>query len=169
MILPSLPLTVLPQINVASYGTWSQVLDDSINTKSFDAFKKADVYSLALVYWELARRCTAVAPTVCAYQLPYFDRVSSDPNVEEMRTVVCDHQVRPDLINHWPDDEVRLNRQHCSFQIELLVSPTSPLQCMNVLSKIIRECWASRPECRLTALRIKKNLSNLCVKDGIRV
>ncbi len=35
----------------------SQVLDDSINMNHFDSFKRADVYAMGLVFWELARRC----------------------------------------------------------------------------------------------------------------
>ena len=35
-----------------------EVLDDTINTKHFESFKRADVYSLGLVLWEVARRCS---------------------------------------------------------------------------------------------------------------
>jgi len=34
-----------------------QVLDESINMNHFDSFKRADVYAMGLVFWELARRC----------------------------------------------------------------------------------------------------------------
>ena len=37
--------------------TYFQLLDETINEKHFDCWKRADVYSLGLVYWELARRC----------------------------------------------------------------------------------------------------------------
>lgn len=36
-----------------------EVLDESINMCHFDSFKCADIYALGLVYWEIARRCSA--------------------------------------------------------------------------------------------------------------
>ena len=33
-----------------------EVLDESINSKDFDSFRRADIYSLGLVLWELGRR-----------------------------------------------------------------------------------------------------------------
>lgn len=33
-----------------------EVLSDQINPQHFDTFKQGDIYSLALVYWEIARR-----------------------------------------------------------------------------------------------------------------
>jgi len=35
-----------------------EVLDDSINMKHFESFKRADIYALGLVFWEIARRCS---------------------------------------------------------------------------------------------------------------
>ena len=35
-----------------------EVLDDSLNIQHFESFKRADVYSLGLVLWEIARRCS---------------------------------------------------------------------------------------------------------------
>lgn len=34
-----------------------EILDDAMNTNIFESFKRADIYSLGLVYWEVARRC----------------------------------------------------------------------------------------------------------------
>lgn len=34
-----------------------EVLDESINISNFDSFKRADIYALGLVFWEIARRC----------------------------------------------------------------------------------------------------------------
>ena len=33
-----------------------EILDDSMNTKNFDCFKRSDIYSFGLVLWEIARR-----------------------------------------------------------------------------------------------------------------
>lgn len=35
-----------------------EVLDESINMHHFDSFKRADIYALGLVLWEIARRCS---------------------------------------------------------------------------------------------------------------
>lgn len=42
------------------------------------------------------------------YQLPYYDLVQSDPSVEEMRKVVCEQKLRPNIPNRWQSCEVRL-------------------------------------------------------------
>lgn len=36
-----------------------EILDETINTRCFESFKRADMYSLGLVFWEVARRCSA--------------------------------------------------------------------------------------------------------------
>lgn len=40
------------------------------------------------------------------YQLPYYDLVPSDPSIEEMRKVVCDQKLRPNIPNWWQSYEV---------------------------------------------------------------
>ncbi|OWJ99940.1 ACVR1C, partial [Cervus elaphus hippelaphus] len=77
-----------------------EMLDDTINVNIFESFKRADIYSVGLVYWEIARRCS-VGGIVEEYQLPYYDVVPSDPSVEEMRKVVCDQKLRPSIPNQW--------------------------------------------------------------------
>jgi len=34
-----------------------EVLDDTLQTENFHAYRCADIYSLGLVLWEIARRC----------------------------------------------------------------------------------------------------------------
>lgn len=41
------------------------------------------------------------------FQLPYYDLVPSDPTVEDMRKVVCDMKLRPNIPNQWQSCEVR--------------------------------------------------------------
>ena len=40
------------------------------------------------------------------YQLPYYDLVPSDPSIEEMRKLVCDQKLRPNIPNWWQSYEV---------------------------------------------------------------
>ena len=46
-----------------------EVLDETINIQHFESFKRADVYSLGLVLWEIARRCSVGGehPTSAAF------------------------------------------------------------------------------------------------------
>ncbi|CAL8382324.1 unnamed protein product [Boreogadus saida] len=122
-----------------------EVLDESINMMHFDSFKCADIYALGLVYWEIARRCHSGGVHE-EYQLPYFDLVPSDPSIEEMRKVVCDQKLRPNVPNWWQSHEA-----------------------LRVMAKVMRECWYSNGAARLTALRIKKTLSQLSVQEDIKV
>ena len=35
-----------------------EVLEGKLNMNHFESFKRADVYSLGLIFWEIARRCS---------------------------------------------------------------------------------------------------------------
>lgn len=34
-----------------------EALDGTLNERSFESFKAADMYALGLLYWEILRRC----------------------------------------------------------------------------------------------------------------
>ena len=40
------------------------------------------------------------------YQMPYHDTVASDPSIEQMKEIVCDKKVRPQLPEEWETFEV---------------------------------------------------------------
>ncbi len=115
-----------------------EVLDESLNKNHFDAWKRADVYSLGLVFWEMGRRCSGQGILAEEFREPYFDVVPMEHTLEDMKVVVCDKKVRPTCPNRWHESEHLMT-----------------------LSKIMKECWYENPEARLTALRIKKSLSTL--------
>ncbi|MCI4378708.1 hypothetical protein PGIGA_G00218910 [Pangasianodon gigas] len=121
-----------------------EILDDTINMSSFESFKRADIYSLGLVFWELARRCS-VRGIHEDFQLPYYDLVPSDPSVEDMRKVVCEQKLRPNIPNQW---------QSC--------------EALRVMGKIMRECWYANSAARLTALRVKKTISQVTVVKDVK-
>ncbi|KAF3860429.1 hypothetical protein F7725_000684 [Dissostichus mawsoni] len=79
-------------------------------------------------------------------QLPYYDLVPSDPSIEEMRKLVCDQKLRPNVPNWWQSYE-----------------------SLRVMGKIMRECWYANGAARLTALRIKKTLSQLSVEEDVKM
>ncbi|XP_007494255.1 activin receptor type-1C [Monodelphis domestica] len=133
-----------PRVGTKRYMA-PEVLDDTMNMNIFESFKRSDIYSLGLVYWEIARRCSVGGITE-EYQLPFYDMVPSDPSIEDMRKVVCDQKYRPNIPNQW---------QSC--------------EALRVMGRIMRECWYANGAARLTALRIKKTISQLCVKEDSKV
>lgn len=114
-----------------------ELLDETIDEKHFDSWKRADMYSVGLVFWEIARRCSESSISH-EYQMPYFDAVNSDPSIEEMKEVVCTKKVRPDTPSYWNENE------H-----------------LKLMTKVMKECWFGNPSSRLTALRVKKTLGLL--------
>lgn len=122
-----------------------EVLDETLNSRHFDSFKRADIYSLGLVFWEIARRSN-VGGQDLSYELPYFDMVPNDPSVEDMRSVVCDKKLRPSIDSLW-----------CSND------------CLRSLHKIMQECWYENGNARLTALRVKKDLKAVKEEEGVKI
>ncbi|CAB4061309.1 TGFBR1 [Lepeophtheirus salmonis] len=123
-----------------------EILDESIHENHFDSWKRADVYAVGLVFWELGRR-TNVGGIYEDYQLPYFDVVDPDPSIEEIKKVVCDKKIRPTIPNRWQTSEN-----------------------LRSLSKIIKECLYHNSAARLTALRIKKTLANMdAINDKTKI
>lgn len=52
-------LTFPPQVGTARYMA-PEVLESRINLENIESFKQADVYSMALVLWEITSRCNAI-------------------------------------------------------------------------------------------------------------
>ncbi|XP_076373575.1 TGF-beta receptor type-1-like isoform X2 [Tachypleus tridentatus] len=122
-----------------------EVLEETMNINHFDCFKRADVYAFGLVLWEIAWRCN-VGGIYEEYQLPYNDLVPSDPTIEEMRKVVCLDRQRPPIPNRWQTCEV-----------------------LQIISRVIKECWYHNPAARLTALRIKKTIANYGAQGDLKL
>ncbi|KAM9804408.1 bone morphogenetic protein receptor type-1A-like [Neosynchiropus ocellatus] len=122
-----------------------EVLDESLNKNHFQAYIMADMYSYALVLWEMSRRCIT-GGIVEEYQLPYYDSVPSDPSYEDMLDVVCMKGLRPTVSNRWNSDE-----------------------CLRAMLKLMSECWATSPASRLTILRVKKTLAKMVESQDIKI
>ncbi|XP_044572452.1 bone morphogenetic protein receptor type-1B isoform X3 [Drosophila ananassae] len=131
-----------PRVGTRRYMA-PEVLSQHLDPKQFEEFKRADMYSVGLVLWEMARRCytpiSGTKTTTCEdYALPYHDVVPSDPSFEDMHAVVCVKGFRPPIPSRWQEDDV-----------------------LATVSKIMMECWHPNPTVRLTALRVKKTLGRL--------
>lgn len=77
----------------------------SINLECFEALRRADIYALGLIFWEVCRR-TVSSGIAEEYKIPYYDVVPSDPSFEDMRKVVCTDNYRPSIPNRWSSDQV---------------------------------------------------------------
>ncbi|XP_065051791.1 activin receptor type-1-like isoform X2 [Rhopilema esculentum] len=114
-----------------------EILEERINTNSFDSFKQADVYAFGLVIWEIARKyvCDGV---VEEYQPPFYDCLHQDPSFEDVRFIVSLQKRRPEIPTRWAKDPV-----------------------MQTVTKVMQECWYHNPSARLSSLRVKKCLGRL--------
>ncbi|XP_015673854.1 activin receptor type-1C [Protobothrops mucrosquamatus] len=140
-VLNTIDIPQNPRVGTKRYMA-PEILDDTMNINNFESFKRADIYSLGLVYWEISRRCSD-GGIVEEYQLPYYEAVSSDPSIEEMRKAICEQKLRPNIPNQW---------QSC--------------EALRLMGRIMRECWFTNGAARLTALRIKKTISQHCGQNS---
>ncbi|GAB1599385.1 TGF-beta receptor type-1-like, partial [Argonauta hians] len=125
-----------------------EALAETINVNQFDSFKRADVYSYGLVLWETARRCNGFNyySSYEEYELPFYDMVPSDPTLDDMRRVVCVEGLRPTIPNRWHTNETASH-----------------------MARLMKECWYHSAAARLTALRIKKTLTNMALREDFKI
>jgi bone morphogenetic protein receptor type-1B len=132
-----------------------EVLSKTINGQDLEALTKADMYSFALVLWELCSR-TNVQHYVhtkpmsspekklityleeMPYNLPYSEYVDADPTVEDMNSVVNLKKIRPSCNSTW--------------NVSKYVSQ---------VSNLMKESWQPNPSARPPMLRAKKTLFSL--------
>uniref|UniRef100_A0A1A8LYB5 TGF-beta receptor type-2 n=4 Tax=Nothobranchius TaxID=28779 RepID=A0A1A8LYB5_9TELE len=114
------------QVGTARYMA-PEVLESRVNLEDLEAFKQMDVYSMALVLWEMASRCDAIGE-VKSYEPVFGSKVCEQPCVDSMRDLVLRDRGRPDIPSTWT--------QH---------------QGMDAFCSTITECWDHDPEARLTA------------------
>ena len=88
--------------------------------------------------WEIASRSYQGSEHVGEHQLPYSDEVGFDPDIEEMRKVVCVDGCRPEKFARWSESKL-----------------------YGAVYKVMSECWYESPSSRLTPLRVKKSIAGL--------
>lgn len=100
-----------------------EILDGSIeNNKTFESYKRVDVYSFSLVMWEVLRRTRFVdtdPDSAQDFALPYHLDVGPDPSFDEMKKVVCTNNARPEIPPSWIDgeNEVRMKLRRDEFEV----------------------------------------------------
>ncbi|XP_018418472.1 PREDICTED: TGF-beta receptor type-2-like [Nanorana parkeri] len=130
------------QVGTARYMA-PEVLESRINLENMESFKQTDVYSMALVLWEITSRCNAVGE-VKDYEPPFGTKVREHPCVESMKDNVLRDRGRPEISNSW------LNHQG-----------------IQLVCETITECWDHDPEARLTAQCVDERFNELEHLDRI--
>ncbi|XP_068092307.1 TGF-beta receptor type-2 isoform X2 [Hyperolius riggenbachi] len=130
------------QVGTARYMA-PEVLESRINLENMESFKQTDVYSMALVLWEITSRCNAVGD-VKDYEPPFGTKVREHPCVESMKDNVLRDRGRPEISNSW------LNHQG-----------------IQLVCETITECWDHDPEARLTAQCVAERFYELEHLDRI--
>jgi len=116
-----------------------EVLDSTLNFEKFFTFKSADMFSSSYIIWEMLHVCQVDSDVSERERtLPYIDEVPGNPSVEDMLKVVVEEEKRPPLLDRWRQNPI--TRELC---------------------KMIEELWCKDPAERLSALRIKKTLSDM--------
>nr|XP_046254788.1 TGF-beta receptor type-2 [Scatophagus argus] len=122
------------QVGTARYMA-PEVLEARLNLESMESFKQTDIYSMALVLWEMTSRCEAIGE-VKEYEPAYGSKGREHPCVESMKDNVLRDRRRPEIPDTW--------LRH---------------QGVAVICATIMECWDHDPEARLTAHCIAERIS----------
>jgi serine/threonine protein kinase len=117
-----------------------EILNGSMDYKKFISYTRSDIYSASLTLWELFACCT-INGVHHTYNLPYYNMVPLDPDINQMKECVCILNKRPELPSFWDDND--------NF---------------SSIKSIIEEGWADRPNTRPTALSILKKLQKIDTK-----
>ncbi|XP_026088240.1 TGF-beta receptor type-2-like [Carassius auratus] len=123
------------QVGTARYMA-PEVLESRMDLENIESFKQADVYSMALVLWEITSRCSAIGD-VREYEPP-FGKLKDHLCVESMKDDIIRDRLRPEIPSSWTN--------HTGVQL---------------LCSSIEECWDHEPEARLTAQCIVERFSEI--------
>ncbi|XP_078238733.1 anti-Muellerian hormone type-2 receptor-like isoform X2 [Pogona vitticeps] len=123
-----------------------EILDGNLNLKDLGtALRQADVYSLALVLWEMFMRCSALFPEGATpeFQLAYEAELGSSPTHNELWSLAVEKRQRPAIPTAWK-----------SFG-----------QVAFGLQEVLEDCWDPDPEARLQAQCVLERLQVLGAED----
>lgn len=128
------------QVGTARYMA-PEVLESRVNLEDLESFKQIDIYSMALVLWEMVSRCDIIGE-VKSYEPPFGSKVCEKPCIDSMRDLVLRDRGRPDIPVSWT------------------AHPGMQLVCAT-----ITECWDHDPEARLTAHCVVERFNTLAQEE----
>uniref|UniRef100_A0A9R1SCG7 Serine/threonine-protein kinase receptor n=2 Tax=Cyprinus carpio TaxID=7962 RepID=A0A9R1SCG7_CYPCA len=128
------------QVGTARYMA-PEVLESRVNLEDLESFKQIDIYSMALVLWEMVSRCDVIGE-VKSYEPPFGSKVCEKPCIDSMRDLVLRDRGRPDIPASWT------------------AHPGMKLVCAT-----ITECWDHDPEARLTAHCVVERFNTLAQEE----
>ncbi|CAD6191977.1 unnamed protein product [Caenorhabditis auriculariae] len=183
-----LPEKVNVQVGTKRYMA-PEVLSRTLNPNDFSQFKMADIYSFALVMWEIARRVedntsaqkaeefSAGDAHECCESSGLGESLSSDSNPPRLHrqkpSVDISLKAKPyvppfeGMVENDPSfDEMRY--VVCELQKrppleDAWVKGNNSALCH--LTKLMRDCWEKSPQSRHTALKIKKDVLKLIEEE----
>ncbi|XP_042601281.1 TGF-beta receptor type-2-like [Cyprinus carpio] len=123
------------QVGTARYMA-PEVLESRMDLENIESFKQADVYSMALVLWEITSRCSAIGDSR-VFVSP-FGKLKDHLCVESMKDDVIRDRLRPEIPASWTN--------HAG---------------VHLLSSTIEECWDHDPEARVTAQCVVERFSEI--------
>ncbi|XP_047642711.1 anti-Muellerian hormone type-2 receptor isoform X4 [Phacochoerus africanus] len=119
-----------------------ELLDKTLDLQDWGtALRRADVYSLALLLWEILSRCADLYPDSSPppFQLAYEAELGSSPTTCELWTLAVEERRRPHVPSTWS------------------CFATDP----GGLRELLEDCWDADPEARLTAACVQQRLATL--------
>ncbi|XP_073069572.1 anti-Muellerian hormone type-2 receptor isoform X3 [Manis javanica] len=136
-----------------------ELLDKTLDLQDWGtALRRADVYSLALLLWEILSRCLDLCPDnrPPPFQMAYEAELGSTPTSCELWTLAVEERRRPYIPSTW-----------CCFTTATIQIPGIKLppghssQDPGGLRELLEDCWDPDPEARLTAECVQQRLATL--------
>lgn len=150
-----------PELLVSAMAAAEGGDDHHFPRAHLEAYKRADIYALGLIFWEMYRLLDLSAEgddgqeeeEPLKYKLPFQEELEIEEEEEEdgeklsllekMHRLVVNEKRRPLLEMHYSSNEQEEDTWTAAIRT------------------LIGECWTETPSARLTALNIKKKLMNL--------
>nr|CDS16644.1 activin receptor type 1 [Echinococcus granulosus] len=132
------------QVGLPTYMA-PEIMEETLFPFCFESHKRADVYALGIMIWEIAT--WALGQSVGHFWVP------RDADIPTAREMVCLKGQRPRL--------PILSEEINSLNPHQLTEATEWMRVSDFFRNLLPECWNRDPETRLSALRIKKDLTKL--------
>ncbi|XP_022779257.1 LOW QUALITY PROTEIN: TGF-beta receptor type-2-like [Stylophora pistillata] len=123
------------QVGTFRYMSPEELLT-TVDLDSTETFKQMDIYSMALVLWEIVSRCAVADHSPSSYRLPFSEMVGTDATVGDMVEVVALQQYRPQF-------------------------PRTNYEGLKAFCQTVQESWDPDAEARLTAVCTLVRLNEL--------